>query len=101
MFKLFLKKKEGRYQLSRYIVVLSKPQKWGSQMLPVTFFFKGIYDNRFFWEKHSTQGIILTNSANKWYEKAFITLCFVNFGYNPKSISKLVVCFFFLFLILV
>jgi len=80
----------GKIQNSTYCIVLSKPQKWGSQMLPVKFFFRGLYENRnAFWEKYSSPAIMLTNSATKWYEKAFIILALLNLGYDPKVVSKL------------
>mmetsp|Transcript_72825 Transcript_72825/g.109869 ORF Transcript_72825/g.109869 Transcript_72825/m.109869 type:complete len:537 (+) Transcript_72825:43-1653(+) len=76
-------------QNSTYCIVLSKPQKWGSQMMPVTFYFRGGYSNRNgYWEKYSSPAIMLTNSASKWYEKAFITLALLGVGYDPKAISK-------------
>lgn len=76
-------------QNSIFCVVLSKPQKWGSQMMPVSFYFRGTYANRnAYWEKYSSPAIMLTNSASKWYEKAFITLALLGLGYDPKAISK-------------
>ena len=65
-------------------------------MMPVKFFFRGSYSNKnAFWEKWSSPAIMLTNSASKWYEKAFITLALVNIGYDAKLISK-PVCFYIL-----
>lgn len=76
-------------QNSTYCIVLSKPQKWGSQMMPVHFYFRGTYSNKnAYWEKTSSPAIMLTNSASKWYEKAFITLALVRLGYQAKAISK-------------
>lgn len=58
-------------------------------MMPVKFYFRGGYANRnAFWEKMSSHAIMLTNSAAKWYEKAFITLALLGLGYDPKAISK-------------
>lgn len=58
-------------------------------MMPVTFFFRGMYNNaNAFWEKLSSPAIMLTNSASKWYEKAFVTLSLLSLGYDPKAISK-------------
>lgn len=76
-------------QNSTYCIVLSKPQKWGSQMMPVTFTFRGCYTNKnAIWEKQSSPAIMLTNSASKWSEKAFVTLALVRKGYDAKAISK-------------
>ena len=59
--------------------------------MPVCLHFRGVYSNKnAFWEQRSSQAIILTNSASKWYEKAFITLTLQGLGYDPKAVSKTV-----------
>lgn len=65
--------------------------------MPVTFTFRGCYTNKnAIWEKQSSPAIMLTNSASKWSEKAFVTLALVRKGYDAKAISK-AVCYIYIF----